>query len=351
MKPSTPKNFLLLLFSLLIAFLLLEMGLRSYYYGVHGPFQLASTHAIARLVEISKLPGVSGIDLNMKAWEASYTERGLVVPPDGPREGYWGSRIAPKNEDCGLLGVCESARHIPGLVEIDSNGFQCTGTTVQPHPHVLIIGGSVAFGAYASTIEKTYFVRLHQILTKEFPRAKITVYGQGAALSDNDVAALALKGLALKPDVVVFLNGLNDLANPGEKSLKTRSREYLRNMKVAGQIAECRTLPVVFALQPFLGGKRNKTLLERRILALSGEDYEALYAPHYEAMKQGLRAMVREESMFAFSDCSGVFDNETATTFADQWHFSDPGHELLAQNLSFALVPLLRKLNNSLDRR
>jgi hypothetical protein len=43
--------------------------------------------------------------------------------------------------------------------------------------------------------------------------------------------------LRLKPDVVVFLNGLNDLANPGTKSLQVRVREYLRNMAVARALA------------------------------------------------------------------------------------------------------------------
>jgi hypothetical protein len=42
-----------------------------------------------------------------------------------------------------------------------------------------------------------------------------------------------------------------------------------------------------------------------------------------------------------FIDCSRIFDGEPHTTVADIWHFSDPGHELLAEALAEGLVPVL----------
>ena len=40
-----------------------------------------------------------GKALNQMAWEMSFSERGLPVPPEGPRGGYWGVRIGPKIAD------------------------------------------------------------------------------------------------------------------------------------------------------------------------------------------------------------------------------------------------------------
>jgi hypothetical protein len=42
-----------------------------------------------------------------------------------------------------------------------------------------------------------------------------------------------------------------------------------------------------------------------------------------------------------FADGSRVFDGEQKTVFADVWHFSDIGHEILADHLAEELVPLL----------
>ena len=89
-----------------------------------------------------------GIDLNRKAWEASYIERGLSVPASGPREGFWGARLGKKIRDS-RLGWHEPEVHIPGLLEIDSNGHQKYESMGKQKYHILIVGGSVAFGAYA----------------------------------------------------------------------------------------------------------------------------------------------------------------------------------------------------------
>lgn len=68
--------------------------------------------------------------------------------PDGPREGFWGRRLTPKRSDP-VTRWRERALSLPGLVEIDADGLQHAGSVSPTAPRVLIVGGSVAFGAYA----------------------------------------------------------------------------------------------------------------------------------------------------------------------------------------------------------
>ena len=93
---------------------------------------------------------MGGKELNRVAWEASFTERGLPVPPGGPRDGLWGSRI-PRWVRHPEIGWHEPEVHLPGLVEEDALGLQhvrAEGAAAS----VMILGGSVAWGAYASTL-------------------------------------------------------------------------------------------------------------------------------------------------------------------------------------------------------
>ncbi|MGH7851349.1 MAG: hypothetical protein ACREOP_13710, partial [Thermodesulfobacteriota bacterium] len=45
-----------------------------------------------------------------------------------------------------------------------------------------------------------------------------------------------------------------------------------------------------------------------------------------------------------YIDAAYCFDDETATTFNDQWHFSDPGHKLLAERIYTGLVPIMHEI-------
>lgn len=44
-----------------------------------------------------------------------------------------------------------------------------------------------------------------------------------------------------------------------------------------------------------------------------------------------------------FVDASRLFAGERATTFTDLWHFSDPGHEVLAELLAGSLIGFLQE--------
>ena len=145
--------------SLVVSLVLLELAGRAYYYHRHAEDSLAVV-AIAQRAWSSlsgRVFGASGPSLNKAAWEATFTERALPVPDGGPREGYGGSRVNPKNWSCGGTLYCEREQRAPGLYEIDARGFQHVSDGPEPRAVILVVGGSVAWGAYASGIEETYF--------------------------------------------------------------------------------------------------------------------------------------------------------------------------------------------------
>jgi len=120
----------------------------------------------------------SGEKLNRLAWEATFRERGLPVPPGGPRDGFWGARMPPWTPDP-ELGWREAEAHLPGLVEEDASGVQRLERP-DARRHLLILGGSVAWGAYASSLETTYFARLARWLAQRQCPVRITVLAAGA---------------------------------------------------------------------------------------------------------------------------------------------------------------------------
>ena len=280
----------------------------------------------------------SGETLNRLAWEANFGERGLPVPPGGPRDGYWGARMPPQVKDP-ELGWREAEVHLPGLIEEDSAGLQRLGPQDAPH-HLLILGASVAWGAYASSEEATYFARMARWLAAKGSPTRITVLAAGAWTSDHELRALKRRGLALGPEAVLILDGMNDLTL-GTASEDERVTAYLERMREARDLVRASGAAVVFALQPSLL-KKGRSRIEDRLLELSLDAAaETRVRQGYARMRTGLRELARAEGT-TFIDCSGVFATEPATTFTDLWHFADPGHELLADYLAPMLLEVFR---------
>lgn len=322
-----------------------EAGMRWYYYHKHGPDPYALWPVKNRLLNGPSLFGPSGVELNDIAWKATFTERNLPVPPNGPREGFWGARSAQRVFDPDSLMGREGKVSIPGLLEVDDQGLQHAGPA-DGFPHLLIIGASVAYGANSSSIDTVYFVRLAELLKPVLPRLRITVLARGGCVSTSEVAAFILRGQKIKPDAVMFCDGLNDLTNiPEGDDPAIKALDYVRNMKMAQQVALERKEVCIFALQPFLGTKKHKTALERRLLDLTHPDYEQTYNFIYQATAQRLNELAQEHPRESyFVDCSGTFDDAFETTFVDQWHFADAGHELLAHRMASALGPILARI-------
>jgi len=278
-----------------------------------------------------------GKKLNRAAWEASFEERRLPVP-SGPRDGFWGGKM-PAWVQHPELGWHEAEAHMPGLVEEDASGMQRVRVE-GAGAHVLILGGSVAWGAYASRIDETYFAHVARTLREASVPADVTVLAAGAWTSENELKALRHHGPELRADVVVFLDGLNDLTQGPERGEHERVRRYLAHLHEARDVAQTQGASVLIALQPTLTSKRRKTAYEQRILELMGDKVE-MVPTAYEHMRVGLRGL-EDDRGTRFVDCSDAFSRERATTFTDIWHFADPGHRLLGACLADGLVPMLR---------
>jgi lysophospholipase L1-like esterase len=281
----------------------------------------------------------AGYKLREAAWEASFIERHLKVPPGGPREGLRGEGVTPLK--C-AVSDCNFRKSVPGIIEVNDDGLQTAGEGGSPYPHILIVGGSVAWGAGASDIANAYFSILYEKLKNEYPDTEISVLAAYGSTSNTDLSSFVRKGLDAKPDVVVFINGLNDLTVKGQLR-QTDASDYILNMKTAAWIAERNGIPVVVVRQPFPGGKKFKTDLEKRIMELSNKDYEKVITPLYKHIGKVLEEMAKAGEIY-YIDAADCFQDETATTFNDQWHFSDPGHKLLAERIHAGLAPIMNEI-------
>ncbi|HKQ33213.1 MAG TPA: SGNH/GDSL hydrolase family protein, partial [Thermodesulfobacteriota bacterium] len=174
-----------------------------------------------------------GYKLRKEAWEASFSERGLRIPAGGPREGLRGEGVTPLK--C-AASDCNFSKLVPGIIELNDDGVQSVGKGENPYPHILIVGGSVAWGAGASDISNTYFSKLYGMLKNDYPDTRISVLAYYGSTSNTDLISFVRKGLDTKPDLVIFLNGLNDLTVKGQLR-QTDASDYILNMKTAALIA------------------------------------------------------------------------------------------------------------------
>jgi len=319
-------------------------------------------------------PTSLGKDLNRSAWESSFTERGLPVPASGPRDGYWGARIGPKVADP-RLGWHEPAVSIPGLMDIDARGWQRYVSAAESKSGVVIFGGSVAFGTYASSISTTYFHVLGTELERRSTPADVTVVAGGAWKAIQEIRALAVYGDELKPDVIVFLNGLNDLTNGASSrtlfgqrvatldgsewtpeyhahDYDQRVADYLMIMGRAAELGAKLGSEMLIVLQPSLAERAGRTRIEELLLAgsLKHHDSGDALTRSYEAMRRSLRERAASGG-FHFLDCSHIFDQERATTFTDLWHFSDIGHAILGRTMAREIAIMLESRSRRRGRR
>ncbi len=338
---SRTKTIVFSLIGLFFFIAMVEVVGRSFFYQQTSryPFALVQLFYSLKNVPKGRLP--HGIEINRMAWEATYSERGLKIPQSGPREGYWGKNLGKKVRHR-YLGWHEPRINLPGLIQIDRFGMQHVSNSANPNIHILIIGSSVAFGSYASKIERVYFSQMAELLAKQSIFVKFTVFASGGWTSTNEFIAFSTIGIDLEPDFVLFLNGINDLAYPDNSAGDKQIHNYLTNMRNARDLALANSIKVIFFLQPFLPQKNHLTPLEQRVLDLSLMELPPKdYKRGYDRLRAGLFELSQMDGVDYF-DASGVFDNEQETTFADLFHFSDPGHTLLAQELSRRLAPILR---------
>lgn len=291
---------------------------------------------------------LSGERLNRWAWEASYRERGLSVPQYGPREGYWGFRIGPPIHDT-LFGNRTPPTLIHDAIDIDRNGLQHAPNEAARR-RILIVGGSVAWGAYASSIATTYFSLTRDLLRSHGAPFSIDVSADGGWTARHSLLAVTdYLSRHPRPDLIVELGGLNDLflaepkvAQPHNETLARehylkRAEGYLANLTRLIRLTRKGKTRLLISLQPCLLEKSRLSALERRLVSVSVTPAARVGIQFaYQRLRDSLAELGREPGVFTL-DASRLFGDESATTFADMWHFADPGHVLLAKKLSGAI--------------
>jgi len=283
----------------------------------------------------------AGLRINKVAWIATYTDRGLIPPPEGPRSGYWVSRMqSVPHPD---LGWVYRPIQIPGVLEVDENGFQYVGFADGWDQHLLIVGGSVAFGIYASEQAKTYFSVLANRLEIRGHRPRLSILTTGAWCSRHELAALRLRGLSKKPDALLLLDGLNDLVFEKAFPPEGRVQFYLDNVCKIRDIARDAGLKVILVLQPSITEKTTLTKTESRLLELmtTAENSLSVLNACIPGMRAGLARLAAEDPGTWFIDLSGLFADEKLSTFTDLWHLSDMGHARLGERLAHEVEPIL----------
>lgn len=311
-------------------------------------------------------PERAGRHVNERAWIATYAERGAEAPPGGPRDGYWQDAI-PKRRVDPDVGWLENPVDLPGRIAIDEQGRQHYRSRHPDACTLLVLGGSVAFGAYASSEQTTWFHRLGERLDED-PRTacNVIVLASIAWKSSQELAALVRRTDDLELDWVVAVDGLNDVTNGSNaKALYTqetetldgrpwtvtyhehdyldRAVEYANNVAKMHAVATDRGARLMVVLQPALFERDPMTAIEadlfERVRERFGSRGHLLEA--YTAMRRGLELIARQSDTEVI-DASRLFADEAQTSFTDLWHFADHGHARLADAIAERLVPLRR---------
>ncbi len=287
-----------------------------------------------------------GVLLNRRAWNASFIERDLPIPTGGPRVGFRGEHVATRKHP--QWGWQASPRSIPGRVEVDENGLQHAGAR-DAEQRVVLLGGSLAFGWFASAPETAFFARTAAWLERIGTPVHLVNAATYGWTTEQELAVLRHRPDELDADVVVVVNGLNDLTERRDEPFDERIHGYLVRINELVDVARARTAEVLLVLQP--------TPLEKRRTALEQEFVDLLFAPDawnypgvpeerfregFATLRAGLHG-IKWRPGVTFLDYSGFFDHEERTTFCDFWHVADPGHELLARDLAARLAPLLER--------
>lgn len=255
----------------------------------------------------------AGKDMSLASWRACYEERGEVPPVSGPRDGVW---------LCGLPIVADGHTRYRLGPSVGTE-FATDGLGLQhvpgPGRRVLVLGASVAGGVYASAASRTWFYQVAK--TKGW---YLTVCAAPGWRTDQESAGLRLHGAAVRPDLVVTLDGLNDILFTSDDA---SADTYVRRIAMMDNFCSMLGAEFVAVLQPSLAERDPMSDVERHLLPpASCQAADTLR--RYRMIRAGLAA-----SGVRWIDASRALNGPTHTVFTDAWHFADPGHAMLAEFL------------------
>ena len=287
------------------------------------------------------------------AWAKTYSEFNLPLPIGGRRESYYGQSLTFKRP-CGLLPICWSEINNKAI-QIDKYGYQYSSTCLSREPSridILVVGGSVAEGAHASSSANTWWDHFaKKISDLKHDATCVGVLALGGAESDWELKAVRAHLSMYDTNIILSLGGLNDIVKRRtheHQILLSSALGYLVNNTAMATVANSRSSLFVQVLQPALFDKKNLSKTEK--LLLVGYLPKALYdpaapgkvfSPYIDLMAHfSSRADWNNPNHF-FIDQRTVFNEEKRTLYGDIWHFQDPAHQLLGETLATRLFQRL----------
>ena len=251
---------------------------------------------------------------------------------------------------------------------------------VDPARRVFVLGGSLAVGSSATNPERSWHALLERTLARQFPPRAPRIFNcaMGAFISTQELLALVLAVLPRRPNAVIFLNGLNDIAQPwthgtrpgdpynlstvlkywyerpfvhgradpqAERSLERRTAAvlqnaeartlvqrsianvYVQNMSRCIDLCRAADVKVAVCFQPWLE-------MSRRRLGLSVTEggFAVGVAAAVEETFELIRQQMTDLHSDAFYDLTGLIEHrDQLGRFSDPFHLDDNGQALLGE--------------------
>ena len=295
-------------------------------------------------------------------------------------------------------------RSLPSLeLRPDDNYFykfdekEITAKKTPEEYRIFVMGGSVARGYGASAPEKKFYHIFERLLNENRPesitrRFNVISAGRLGYVSAQELILLLMGVLDFHPDLVIHLNGFNDVLSftqykelPGHpiyfqslvkalkgvkagqtvdrvsnrsaffsevkkmiQKYKTSSssnssiniaRHYERNMRHISQILSANQIKGYLILQPLIYDKKNKSQSEEKQIKEIGSTRPILFTS-LQMFAESLALIGKEEDIH-WGNFRGVFEDFSETVFVDTVHLNDKGQEILARALWKEIKPIV----------
>lgn len=286
-------------------------------------------------------------------------------------------------------------RKLPSLeMRADANFYyefddeKVTGQKSPGEYRIFIMGGSVAKGYGASAPEKKFHRLLENLLNENRPEHinrtfNVVSAGRLGYVSAQELVLLLMGALDFRPDMVIHLNGFNDIiavtqyhetpgypfyfqsmvraiksvkagqvldraleqsaffsnvskmmkkykTGPGNFSSENIVRHYTRNMNQVAQILYANHIETYLFLQPTIFDKKSKSPTEQKFIDQRRLQNRQIFLTTYPQLAESLKR-ISEEHQVHWGDFRGVFDEVPETVFNDSAHFNDVGQKVMAR--------------------